>query len=240
MAKDKLLDDIDIDKLPVHIAIIMDGNGRWAQKSGLNRIRGHRAGVETIREIVTFSAEIGIKYLTMYAFSVENWGRPKHEVNMLMRLLEEYLEKELTTFKRNNIKFNTIGFTEELPLRVRELIMRDKEETKNNSGLVLTLALNYSGRSEITDAIKRIIKDKINPDELSEQTVSKYLFTNDIPDPDLLIRTSGEMRISNYLLWQISYTELWITPILWPDFRKKYLIEAIKEYQKRERRFGKV
>lgn len=240
MAKSKFENEIDLTKLPQHIAIIMDGNGRWAQKLGFNRIRGHRAGVETIREIVTFASQIGIRYLTLYAFSVENWGRPKQEVNMLMRLLEEYLEKELQTFKDNNIKFNTIGFIEDLPQNIQRLILRNKEQTDKNTGLLLTLALNYSGRSEITDAVKRIVKDKINPEDINETTISNYLFTSKIPDPDLLIRTSGEMRISNYLLWQISYTELWVTPVLWPEFRKKDLLEAIKEYQKRERRFGKV
>jgi len=240
MAKSKFENEIDLTKLPQHIAIIMDGNGRWAQKLGFNRIRGHRAGVETIREIVTFASQIGIRYLTLYAFSVENWGRPKQEVNMLMRLLEEYLEKELQTFKDNNIKFNTIGFIEDLPQNIQRLILINKEQTDKNTGLLLTLALNYSGRSEITDAVKRIVKDKINPEDINETTISNYLFTSKIPDPDLLIRTSGEMRISNYLLWQISYTELWVTPVLWPEFRKKDLLEAIKEYQKRERRFGKV
>ncbi|MCD6459777.1 isoprenyl transferase [bacterium] len=243
MSKTKI-DLIDRDKIPVHIAIIMDGNGRWARKQGFARIKGHNTGVETIRNIVTFSNEIGLKYLTLYAFSIENWGRPKREIKLLMKLLDKYLADELSLFLENNIRFNVIGLIEGLPLEIQKKIKYNMESTKNNTGLTLTLALNYSGRSEITTAVKNIVKDassgKISSIDITEDFISSYLFTNDLPDPDLLIRTSGEMRVSNFLLWQISYSEIWITPVLWPDFSQNHLAEAVVDYQKRERRFGKV
>ena len=240
----KLLQDIDTDRIPAHIAIIMDGNGRWAKKQGLTRLYGHQNGITSIRDIVTFGAKIGIKYLTLYAFSTENWGRPKLEVRKLMQLLKDYLTKELPTFMENNIRFNTIGLIDGLPPVVQEKIAYAVEQTANNDGLTLTLALNYSGRSELKIAVQKIAADVrnglISPDDIDEQTISNYLFTADMPDPDLLIRTSGEMRVSNFLLWQISYTEIWITDLLWPEFRREHLIEAIKSFQQRERRFGKV
>ncbi|MDX9702578.1 MAG: isoprenyl transferase [Candidatus Auribacterota bacterium] len=240
----RLLQEIDLTQLPVHIAIIMDGNGRWAKKQGLSRIYGHQNGVTSIRDIVKFCAEIGVKYLTLYAFSTENWARPKHEVKKLMSLLEEYLVKELPTFIENNIRFKTIGLIDGLPPVVQDRIKENIERTTNNTGLTLNLALNYSGRSEISDSIRRIAVDvhngSLRPEDIDESTISGYLFTSGMPDPDLLIRTSGEMRISNFLLWQISYTELWITDVLWPEFRREHLVDAIKAYQSRERRFGKV
>lgn len=239
-----LLKDVDLNKLPVHIAIIMDGNGRWAKSRGFTRIYGHQHGVTSIRDIVTFCAQIGLGYLTLYAFSTENWGRPKREINKLMQLLEEYLVKELPTFMENNVRFNTIGFTNGLPAAVQARIAENIEKTKSHTGLTLTLALNYSGRSEIADAVRRIGTDVQNgllqPADIDESCISRYLFTHDMPDPDLLIRTSGEMRVSNYLLWQISYTELWVTDVLWPDFRREQLVEGIQAFQQRERRFGKL
>ena len=244
MEKNSIPSELDSTNIPAHIAIIMDGNGRWAKQRGLSRIKGHYAGVETIRDIINTSAEIGIKYLTLFAFSVENWARPRLEINQLMKLLERYLQKEKKTFLKNNIRFNTIGDLSALPRSVQKIIKQIMRETASLSGLTLTLALNYSGRSEIVAAVKRLTQDiqdgTFSQDDVSEQTFSRYLYTSGIPDPDLLIRTSGEMRISNFLLWQISYSELWITPVLWPDFRKEQLTKAILEFQKRERRFGKV
>jgi len=241
---DNIIDLIDKDKLPCHIAIIMDGNGRWAKKQGFARKIGHTTGVETIRNIVTFCNEIGVKYLTLYAFSTENWGRPKIEINQLMKLLKKYLIGELPLFLENNIRFNTIGLIEGLPVEIQERIRHNTDLTKDNTGLTLTLALNYSGRSEITNAVKDIVKKasegQISPDDITEDFLSGSLLTYDLPDPDLLVRTSGEFRVSNFLLWQISYSEIWITPVLWPDFHKEHLAEAIVDYQKRERRFGKV
>lgn len=233
---------VDKYKLPTHIAIIMDGNGRWAKLRGLPRVMGHRAGIKTVREIVKACRELGIKYLTLYAFSIENWKRPKEEVETLMRFLNEYIDRELETLKENDIKLNTIGRINGLPDYVRPKINKAIEETKDCKSMILNVALNYSGRIEIIDAAKRFAslvksgKHKIN--ELDEKLFTNFLYTKNQPDPDLLIRTSGEMRISNFLLWQISYSELYITPKLWPDFRKRDLEEAISEYQKRERRFG--
>lgn len=240
----ELLKKIDIDRLPIHIAVIMDGNGRWAKSRRFKRIKGHSVGVETIRKIVTFSSRIGIKFMTMYAFSVENWDRPKYEVRKLMSLLETYLVNELETFQKNNIRFTVIGQVGGLSEKIQGLVEKNIRATKDNTGLTLILALNYSGRSEITDAVKRIAADSklglLDPESIDENVVSKYLYTTGIPDPDLLIRTSGEMRISNFLLWQISYSEIWITPVLWPDFTPEHLLEGILEYQKRDRRYGKV
>lgn len=230
--------------LPQHIAIIMDGNGRWAKKRNLPRTMGHKAGVETIREIVKTCSKIGIKYLTLYAFSTENWKRPQDEVNTLMNLLVEYLRKEVEELDKNNVIINWIGDISKLPLICQEELKRAKEKTKDNNGLTLTLALNYGGRDEIKRAIIKIAKDvnagKLDVDSIDENTISGYLDTANIPDPDLLIRPSGELRISNFLLWQIAYSELWFSDIYWPDFSSKHLLEAIKDYQKRERRFGSI
>lgn len=233
---------LDRDRLPQHIAIIMDGNGRWAKLRGLPRIMGHRAGIKTVREVIKASRELGIKYLTLYAFSAENWKRPKQEVETLMGFLNEYIDKELESFVKNDIKLNVIGRISGLPDYVQPKLMKAMEKTKDCESMTLNVALNYSGRSDIVDAAKKfasLVKaGKRDLNDLNEESFSGFLYTKGQPDPDLLIRTSGEMRISNFLLWQISYSELYITPKLWPDFSKKDLEEAIAAYQKRERRFG--
>lgn len=228
--------------LPDHVAIIMDGNGRWAKKKGFSRIRGHQQGADAVREIVTLSREIGIQWLTLYAFSEENWKRPAHEVQALMRLLNRFLKDELREMQENGIKLKTIGRTSRLPKRTREILLQTIEKTSSNSEMTLTLALSYGGRQEIVDAVLKIAaqvkRAEINAHEITEQVISDALYTSGMPDPDLLIRTSGEYRISNFLLWQISYSEIYITPTLWPDFGKNEYLEAIREYQKRDRRFG--
>ena len=228
--------------LPRHIAIIMDGNGRWAKKRGLPRTLGHRAGIQSVRRIVEACVELKISVLTLYAFSVENWKRPKREINTLMRLLSEFLEKEIEEMNEHRIRFTAIGRTEELPDFVQERLARTIEATRQNRGLVLNLALNYGGRSEIVDAVRKIVvrakEDHFDPNQIDEGFFSSYLYTHSLPDPDLLIRTSGEMRVSNFLLWQISYSEIYVTKKFWPDFSKKDLEEAILDFQRRERRFG--
>lgn len=233
---------IDLEKLPNHIAIIMDGNGRWAKSQGKPRIFGHKSGVTAVREVTEACAEIGIKYLTLYAFSTENWNRPAFEVNALMALLVEAVENELKTLNKNQIRLNAIGDLSKLPSMSQKALLRGIESTKNNTRMTLNLALNYSSRWEIVNATKHIAEDikenKIKPEDVTEQLFSSYLSTKDIPDPELLIRTSGEQRISNYLLWQIAYAELYFTNVFWPDFRKINLYEAILDYQNRERRFG--
>jgi undecaprenyl diphosphate synthase len=236
------MEEINKDKLPRHIAIIMDGNGRWAKKKFLNRISGHIKGVDAVREVVTACRELGIKVLTLYAFSIENWKRPKDEVTALMELLKEYLLKEGEEMIQNNIRLSAIGRLEDLPLEVRKTLNETKKKTERCDGMVLNLALSYGGRSEIVHATQAIVSDfqkgKINQEEINLQCFSQYLWTRGIPDPDLLIRTSGEFRISNFLLWQIAYTELYVTETLWPDFDRKELLKAIADYQSRERRFG--
>jgi undecaprenyl diphosphate synthase len=236
------MEEIDKEKLPHHIAIIMDGNGRWAKKKNLSRISGHIKGVNAVREIVTACRELGIKVLTLYAFSIENWKRPKDEVTALMELLKEYLLKEGEEMIQNNIRLSAIGRLEDLPLEVRKTLNETKKKTERCDGMVLNLALSYGGRSEIVHATQAIVSDfqkgKINQEEINLQCFSQYLWTRGIPDPDLLIRTSGEFRISNFLLWQIAYTELYVTETLWPDFDRKELLKAIADYQSRERRFG--
>ena len=229
---------LDKSKLPKHIAIIMDGNGRWAKKKRLPRIMGHRAGAKTVKEIVTVCAEWNIKFLTLYAFSAENWTRPKVEINALMRLLKRYLIKEYKNLQKNNIKLTAIGRIEELPDFAKAELKKVIKLTSSNTGLNLNLALNYGGRAEIVDAINLIIREKLS--NINEEIFSKYLYTNGLPEPDLLIRTSGEMRISNFMLWQSAYTEIWITKTFWPDFRKKDLLKAILDFQKRDRRFGGI
>lgn len=230
--------------IPKHIAIIMDGNGRWARHRGLPRIMGHRAGVKTVRRIVEAAADIGIDILTLFTFSIENWKRPKYEVSSIMKLLYETTRRELKELIENNIKLIAIGRLNELSPKRREMLERAIDETKNNTGLILNLALNYGGRTEILDAVKRIALDvksgKVKPEQIDEELFYGYLYTKGLPDPDLLIRTSGEMRISNFLLWQTSYTELYVTDILWPDFSVKDFYEAIWDYQNRERRFGRI
>lgn len=235
---------IDFNNLPRHIAVIMDGNGRWAKRKGALRIFGHRNAVEAVRDITEGCGELGIKYLTLYAFSTENWGRPKAEIDGLMELLVNTLKQEIKRLTENQVKLITIGDTTHLPAECQKNLEWAIEQTKNNSGLTLILALSYSGRWEIVKAVKTLAKEvldgKIKIEDINENLFGNYLQTFNIPDPELLIRTSGEMRISNFLLWQIAYTELYITPTLWPDFRKDHLYEAIWSYQQRERRFGKT
>jgi undecaprenyl diphosphate synthase len=230
--------------LPVHIAIIMDGNGRWAKRRGLPRIAGHRAGVKAVKRIVKTAGDLGISILTLFTFSHENWKRPKEEVSAIMKLLYETTKREINELDKNNVKLITTGRIDELSPQRREILQKAKERTKDNTGLILNLALNYGGRTEILDAVKKIAEDvkrgKLNLDELNEEKFSHYLYTTGLPDPDLLIRTSGEKRISNFLLWQTSYTELYITDVLWPNFSERDFYEAIWDYQNRERRFGRV
>lgn len=239
-----LKDQINYDRLPKHIAVIMDGNGRWAKQHGKERLYGHFNGVESVRKITEAAASIGIKYLTLYTFSTENWNRPQSEVDGLMNLLMDNIEKETPTFHKNNIRFTAIGDIDRMPERAKVKLSSCIEETSKNTGLTLILALSYSSRWEITNAVKKISidveKGKIKSSDINEAVVNSYMTTANIPDPDLLIRTSGELRISNFLLWQIAYSELYFTDILWPDFREENLYEAIIDYQNRERRFGKT
>jgi len=233
---------IDTKTLPVHIAVIMDGNGRWAKERSLPRMAGHHAGIESVRDILEASAELGIGALTLYAFSTENWKRPKREVETLMRLLREYLDKELDNIDRNNIRFNTLGETLGLGQKIQQELETAIDRTRSNTGLQFNVALNYSGRAELVHAVNSILAEaKKNPDLLDgikEEDLGRKLYTANIPDPDLLIRTSGELRISNFLLWQIAYSEIWVTDTLWPDFRRQHLYEAVVAFQKRERRYG--
>ncbi len=232
------------EKIPEHVALIMDGNGRWAKKRNLPRVMGHRAGIKTVRRVIEASLELGVKYLTLYTFSTENWKRPKKEVNALMSLLREYLIKELKQFNKEEVRLLAIGQLERLPQSVKEALDRAMDKTKDNSRLTLTLALSYGGRNEIVQASKKIAEDikinKIRPDQINEELFSKYLYTHKIPDPDLLIRTSNELRLSNFLLWQISYTELYFCHKLWPDFTKRDFKRIVEDYKKRERRFGNI
>lgn len=233
---------IDWNNLPQHIAIIMDGNGRWAKQHTIGRIRGHKKGAQAVRATVRACREIGIKYLTLFAFSIENWGRPEEEVNALMSLLEEYLTKETQELKKKGIRLTTLGEINRLHPKLKRKLLQAKAETAKNNEMILNLALSYGGQDEIIYAVKKIIQDskkgKLNINEINKETFHSYLYTCGMPDPDLLIRTSGEYRISNFLLWQIAYTELYFTNVLWPDFTKDDLFKAIASYQKRERRFG--
>ena len=239
-----LKDKINIQQLPKHIAIIMDGNGRWAKEKGEDRLFGHLNGVESVRNIVEGAAELGIENLTLYAFSTENWDRPAYEVTGLMELLVDTIRKEVPTLNKNNIKLHLIGDINMLPQMAKKELDEAIAETSSNTGLNLIMALSYSSRWEINTAIKRIAIDvkanKLQPEEITQETVQKYLCTSEFPDPELMIRTSGEYRISNFLLYQIAYSELYFTNTLWPDFRKENLYEAILDYQNRERRFGKT
>ena len=234
------MEEIDATNLPKHIAITMDGNGRWAKSKGKLRIFGHKNGVKAVRDTVEGAAEIGIKYLTLYAFSSENWNRPEKEVNALMTLLVSAINKETKTLMDNNIRLSTIGDINKLPSKAQKELQEAISKTKDNTRMTLVLALSYSGRGEILIAVKNIIKDGKEPEEINEDTFQQYLTTKSVPDPELLIRTSGEYRISNFLLWQIAYSELYFTDTLWPDFRKADLYKAILNYQTRERRFGKT
>lgn len=235
---------IDRSNLPTHVAIIMDGNGRWAQERGYNRIYGHQHGVDSVREATEAAAELGIKYLTLYAFSTENWNRPSEEVEALMELLVDTIEKETPTLNKNNVRLLAIGDLARLPRMTKEKFERCMEETSGNTGLNLVLAISYSSRWEITAAVRQIaaevLSGSLSPEQINEQVVAEHLNTKDIPDPDLLIRTSGEQRISNFLLWQMAYSELFFTDVNWPDFRKEQFYNAIYSYQHRERRYGKT
>jgi undecaprenyl diphosphate synthase len=237
-----LLRQIDPDRLPQHIAVIMDGNGRWAAKRNKGRTAGHRAGAEAVRAAVETSARLGLSYLTLYAFSVENWKRPAYEIQTLFALLKEFLRKELNTLLKHNIRLQTIGRTRELDPTVQRELNRGIAATSHCTGMILNVALNYGGRAEIIDAVKElaaeVLAGRLQPSEINDEIVSAHLYTAKIPDPDLMIRTSGEMRISNFLLWQIAYSEIYVTDVLWPDFRRTSLFDAIIDYQKRERRFG--
>jgi undecaprenyl diphosphate synthase len=239
----ELFEQIDLERLPRHIAIIMDGNGRWAQKRGLPRVEGHRAGIASVREAVETCARLDLPVLTLYAFSVENWKRPKTEVDLLMKLLKQYLRLELSTLIRNDIRFRVLGRMPDLPDDVVGELQSAMERTRNNRGLQFNIALNYGGRAEIVDACREIVSEALargEPVEIDEAEFASHLYTTGMADPDLLIRTSGEMRISNFLLWQIAYAEIWVTETLWPDFRKRDLFEAIIDFQKRERRYGGI
>jgi len=231
---------VNFDQLPAHIAIIMDGNGRWAAQRHLPRVEGHRAGIDSVRDVVETSARLGIDVLTLYAFSVENWKRPKTEVATLMTLLKRYIRLELDTLLTNNIKFRVIGRWDELSPDVQHELEIGMRKTAGNSGMLFNIALNYGGRAEIVDAVRRVLAANIRPDDLDEKRFGEFLYTAHQPDPDLLIRTSGEMRVSNFLLWQIAYSEIWVTERLWPDFRRRDLLEAVVAYQKRERRYGGI
>ena len=231
---------VNFAQLPSHVAIIMDGNGRWAAHRHLPRVEGHRAGIDSVREVVETSARLGIDVLTLYAFSVENWKRPRAEVNTLMLLLKRYIRLELGTLHENDIRFNVIGRPEELSPDVRRELEIGIRQTESNGGMLFNIALNYGGRAEIVDAARRAIVAGVSADDLDERRFGDFLYTAGQPDPDLLIRTSGEMRVSNFLLWQIAYSEIWVTETLWPDFRRRDLLEAIVAYQKRDRRYGGI
>ena len=240
-----LAQSIDPAKIPAHIAIIMDGNGRWANRRNLPRVAGHQAGIDPVRTTVEMCARLGVQALTLYAFSVENWKRPRHEVETLWRLLRFYLKREMPKLMANNIRLFAIGRLDGLPRQVREELMVGVDQTSRNTGLRVNLAINYGGRAEIVDAMNAIVRDarsrgEFGALEIDEELVSSYLYTSHVPDPDLLIRTSGEMRISNFLLWQIAYAELYITDTLWPDFSTTDLLRAVLDYQRRDRRFGGV
>jgi undecaprenyl diphosphate synthase len=231
---------VNFDQLPAHIAIIMDGNGRWAAQRHLPRVEGHRAGIDSVRDVVETSARLGIDVLTLYAFSVENWKRPRTEVNMLMALLKRYIRLELGTLLQHDIRFRVIGRAEELAPDVQHELDLGIRKTERNTGMLFNIALNYGGRAEIVDAARRAIAAGVDPSQLDETRFAEFLYTAGQPDPDLLIRTSGEMRVSNFLLWQIAYAEIWVTDTLWPDFRRRDLLAAVLDYQKRDRRYGGI
>ncbi len=231
---------VNFEQLPAHVAVIMDGNGRWAAQRHLPRVEGHRAGIDSVRDVVEASARLGIEVLTLYAFSVENWKRPRAEVNTLMMLLKRYIRLELGTLLKNNIRFRVIGRAHELAPDVQHELEVGIRQTESNTGMLFNIALNYGGRAEIVDAARRAIEAGVKPDELDERRFAEFLYTAGQPDPDLLIRTSGEMRVSNFLLWQIAYSEIWVTETRWPDFRRRHLLEAIVAYQKRDRRYGGI
>jgi undecaprenyl diphosphate synthase len=235
---------LEASKLPRHVAIIMDGNGRWAKKRLLNRVKGHEKGVETVRAIVRACRELKIPYLTLYAFSTENWQRPKNEINALMSLLKSFLKKELPELMSRQIRLNTIGQIHRLPKDVYKTLKATMDETAGNEKMALNLALSYGGRTEITDMVRaigrKVASGEVNPDEIDQDVVADHLYTQGMPDPDMMIRTSGELRISNFLLWQLAYAEIFVTETLWPDFSRDEFLDLVAQYQKRDRRFGKV
>ena len=232
--------NIPIEKLPRHVAMIMDGNGRWALSRGLPRLAGHKAGTENLRRVIRSTVEFGVKYLTIYAFSTENWGRPLEEVRGLMSILEDVLQKELNELHKEGVQLRHIGRLERLPGRLQEQVLDAVEITKNNDRLILNVAFNYGGRDEIVNAIQHIMKDGIPADEVTDELVSQYLYTKGVPDPDLIIRTSGELRVSNFLIWQAAYSEWYVTPTYWPDFDKDEYRRALETFAGRDRRYGKV
>lgn len=240
--EESLIASLDLSRLPRHVAIIMDGNGRWARRRGMPRALGHRAGVESLRDVVRVSAEIGLQVLTVYAFSTENWKRPREEIDVLMNLLVEYLHKEIDELLRNNVRINAIGKIGELPAHAREAITVAQKKTENCTGLNFNIALNYGGRTELVDAVReisaKVAGKEISPDDIDQDVISSHLYTAGQPDPDLLIRPSGDYRVSNFLLWQLAYTEFWLTDIMWPDFRRIHLVRALVDFQRRHRRFG--
>ncbi len=242
--EEELVRSIDFGRLPRHVAVIMDGNGRWAKLRHKRRVEGHRAGIQAVRDTVETSARIGLEVLTLYAFSIENWKRPQSEVSTLMGLLKRYLRSELDTLLENDIRFRVLGRAHELPQDVQDELKRAEERTSANTGLRFNIALNYGGRAEITDAVRQLFEELLHdgrdPSVIDEGALAAHLYTAGQPDPDLLIRTSGELRISNFLLWQIAYAEIWVTDVLWPDFRRRHLLQAIGDYQKRDRRYGGI
>jgi undecaprenyl diphosphate synthase len=239
---ESIYDVLDQDRIPKHIAIIMDGNGRWAQKRGMPRALGHRAGAEALRNIVRAASDIGVQVLTTYAFSTENWRRPTEEVNLLMNLIADYLDSEIEEMNDNNVQMRFIGKLDELPHKVQDKIVKSQQRTANNTGLILNLAINYGGRAELVHAVQiitnKVLAGELAPNEVNAELISQHLYTAGLPDPDLLIRPSGDLRLSNFLLWQSAYTELWLTDTKWPDFTANHLVQAIQDFQKRERRFG--
>jgi undecaprenyl diphosphate synthase len=239
----RLLEKLDLERLPRHVAVIMDGNGRWAQQRHLPRVAGHRSGTKTARSTIETCARLKIEALTLYAFSVENWRRPKAEIDFLMQLLREYLRKEMPLLQKNNIRMRFLGRTDELPKGVQDDVRDAMERTAGNKGMVLCVALNYGGRAEIVDAMNAILAEQnghAGRAPITEETLTRHMYTSGLPDPDLLIRTSGELRVSNFLLWQIAYAEIFVTETLWPDFKRARLLEALLEYEKRERRYGGI
>ena len=238
--EETLIRGLDFSRLPRHIAIIMDGNGRWAANRHLPRVEGHRAGIDAVRETVESAARLGTSVLTLYAFSVENWKRPDAEITALMGLLKHYVRLELNTLLKNNIRFRVIGQPDRLRADIRHELESAEARTGSNTGMQFNIALSYGGRAEIVDAARRAIREGVDPDTLDERRFASFLYTAGQPDPDLLIRTSGEMRVSNFLLWQIAYAEIWVTDALWPDFRLRHLLQAITDYQKRDRRYGAI
>lgn len=241
-AEEELKTRLDPSRIPRHVAIIMDGNGRWALRRGMPRAYGHRAGVESLRDVVRASSEIGLRVLTVYAFSTENWKRPQEEIDVLMNLLVEYLHKELEELCRNNVRVRAIGKIDDLPAHARKAVATAHERTKDNNGLILNIALNYGGRTELVEAVRaissKVARNEISPDEICQEIISQHLYTAGQPDPDLLIRPSGDYRVSNFLLWQLAYTEFWLTDVMWPDFRRIHLFKALVDFQRRNRRFG--